>query len=303
MNFRHLDLNLLRVLVAIHRTGSVTAAGQVLSLSQPATSNALARLRSHFGDELFVRSPSGLQPTQLCEQIALPVQKQLLALESLLMGQQDFEPLSSNMHWRLSLSDLGEMLFLPQLVSHLRAQAPMASLSNISVVAAEVASALETREIDMAIGILQPKHRGIRTKLLFKERYMAIASKSWRPSNPGRSKLLTAAQLSKANFIVVAPTATSHGSVEKMLTKMKLQDRILIRSRHFGAIADLAQSTDLLSIVPEMYARELSQRMNLQMWHLSQAPTYEVHLVWHSSTDGDSAHQWMRDLIGGLFRR
>ena len=46
MNFRHLDLNLLRVLVAIHRTGSVTAAGQVLSLSQPATSNALALFAS-----------------------------------------------------------------------------------------------------------------------------------------------------------------------------------------------------------------------------------------------------------------
>ncbi len=62
MNFRHLDLNLLRVLVAVYRTGSVTAAGRQLALSQPATSNALARLRQFFGDELFVRSPRGLHP-------------------------------------------------------------------------------------------------------------------------------------------------------------------------------------------------------------------------------------------------
>ena len=40
MNFRQLDLNLLRVLCAIHRTGSVTEAGQQLALSQSATSNA-----------------------------------------------------------------------------------------------------------------------------------------------------------------------------------------------------------------------------------------------------------------------
>eukprot|EP01034_Spumella_vulgaris_P043474 gene43474-53997_t len=70
LNFRSLDLNLLRVLAAIHRTGSVTAAGKALALSQPATSNALARLRDYFADDLFVRSPAGLKPTRLCERIA-----------------------------------------------------------------------------------------------------------------------------------------------------------------------------------------------------------------------------------------
>ena len=70
MNFRQLDLNLLRVLAAIHRTGSVTAAGKALALSQPATSNALARLRDYFQDDLFVRSPGGLQATRLCERLA-----------------------------------------------------------------------------------------------------------------------------------------------------------------------------------------------------------------------------------------
>ena len=73
MNFRQLDLNLLRVLVAIHRTGSVTLAGKSLALSQPATSNALARLRDYFEDELFVRAPTGLKPTRLGEQLATDV--------------------------------------------------------------------------------------------------------------------------------------------------------------------------------------------------------------------------------------
>jgi DNA-binding transcriptional LysR family regulator len=92
MNFRQLDLNLLRVLVAIHRTRSVTAAGKALALSQPATSNALARLREFFADELFVRSPAGLQPTRLCEQLAPAMQAQLLAMESLVLNHQPFDP-------------------------------------------------------------------------------------------------------------------------------------------------------------------------------------------------------------------
>ena len=303
MNFRQLDLNLLRVLVAIHRSRSVTAAGKALALSQPATSNALARLREFFGDELFVRSPAGLQPTRLCEQLAPAMQSQLLAMESLVLNHQPFSAQSSHRHWRLSLSDLGEILFLPRLTAALRGESPQASLSNVSVDASQVAAALEARDIDMAIGILKPQHRGIRSQLLFRERYMAISSKDWSPTPRGSSQVLSHAQLTQVRFVVVSPTATFHGSVEKMLAGMKLQDRILVRPRHFGAIAELAQNTDLLCIVPEMYARELSQRVQLQMWAFEDAPVYEVHMLWHSSTEQDSDQQWMRGVIERLFTR
>ena len=83
---------MLRALAAIHRYGSVTNAAKALSLSQPATSNALARLRDFFQDELFVRVPSGLKPTRLCEQLAPAVLAQLLALETLVTGRDEFEP-------------------------------------------------------------------------------------------------------------------------------------------------------------------------------------------------------------------
>lgn len=303
MNFRQLDLNLLRVLAAIHRTGSVTMAGKALSLSQPATSNALARLRDFFEDELFVRAPSGLKPTRLCEKLAPAVLAQLLALETVVSGHDDFEPALSDMHWRLSLSDLGEIVFLPALASTLRSQAPSARLSNISVAAADVAAALEAREIDLAIGILQPRHRGIRTELLLREQYVAMAAPLWRPVSGRSGRILTMRQLAEAAFVVASPTATFHGSVEQMLVRMKLEDRIVLRARHFGALPDLALSTDLLSIVPEMYAHNLRQRYDFRVWGIPGAPTYDVHLVWHSSTNNDPAQQWMRALVHKLFKR
>lgn len=303
MNFRQLDLNLLRVLAAIHRTGSVTLAGKALSLSQPATSNALARLRDFFQDELFVRAPSGLKPTRLCEQLAPAVRAQLLALQTLVTGQEDFDPAHSDMHWQLSLSDLGEMLFLPALAGALRSQAPGARLSNSSVAAAEVAAALEAREIDLAIGILQPRQRGIRSELLFSEQYVAVAAPQWRPASGRSGRSLTPQQLAQASFVVAAPTATFHGSVEQMLVRMKLDHRIALRTRHFGALPDLALSTDLLSIVPQMYARNLRERYAFRVWAIPDAPVYEVRLVWHRSTDKDPAHQWMRALVHKLFQR
>ena len=303
MNFRQLDLNLLRVLAAVHRTGSVTLAGKTLSLSQPATSNALSRLRDFFADELFVRTPSGLKPTRMCEELAPAVVAQLLALETLVTGHEAFEPASSGMHWRLSLSDLGEMLFLPGLAAAMRSQAPASHLSNISVASNGVAAALEAREIDMAVGILQPRHRGIRTELLFREQYVAVAAQAWRPTCGDDTGSLSREQLAQASFVVASPTATFHASVEQMLISMKLEDRIVLRVRHFSALPDLATSTDLLSIVPEMYARNLMLRYDLRTWHIAEAPFYEVRLVWHSSTDRDPALQWMRALVKQLFYR
>ena len=305
MNFRQLDLNLLRVLSAIHRTGSVTAAGKALALSQPATSNALARLRDHFKDDLFVRSPSGLQPTRLCERLAPGVQAQLQTLEALVSVRDDFDPARSEMRWRLSLSDLGEMMFLPPLAAALRKQAPQAHVTNVSVAADDVPAALESRDIDFAIGILQPRHRGVRADLLFREHYVALTSSRWRPASGPAGRTLSARQLAEASLVVASPTATFHGSVEKMLVRMKLSERIVLRARHFGALPELALNTDLLTIVPQMYAANLGQRHDLRVWELPRAaaPSYEVRMVWHASTAQDPAHQWIRAQVHHLFGR
>ena len=263
----------------------------------------MARLRLFFDDELFVRSPAGLRPTRRCDQLAPAVLEHLHALEALVSGQENFDPATTDMHWKLSLSDLGEMLFLPPLAAALRRQAPRAHLSNVSVPAAGVAAALEAREIDCAVGILQPRHRGVRADPLFREQYVAITAPGWRPSAGRGSSSLSLAQLGDASLVVASPTATFHDSVEQWLVKMKLAQRIVLRARHFGALPELAQSTDLVAIVPDMYARRLGERYRLRIWPLPQAPFYDVHLVWHASTAHDAAHQWMRAMVHGLFGR
>jgi DNA-binding transcriptional LysR family regulator len=300
MNFRQLDLNLLRVLAAIHRTGSVTAAAKTLSLSQSATSNALARLRQFFGDDLFVRSPAGLQRTRLCEQVAPAVAAHLLSLEAVVTGVEEFEPQRSDATWRLSLSDLGEMLFLPRLTAALRQRAPRTRVSNISVAAPAVATALETREIDCAVGILLPRHRGVHAELLFREQYVAITCRGWKPPSGRKGASLTKVQLAGASLAVAAPTATFHSSVEEMLVGLKLADRIVLRARHFSALPELVTTSDLLAIVPAMYAASLP---DVQTWKLPFAPFYDVRLVWHASTARDPAQQWLRGLLHELFGR
>ena len=168
MNFRQLDLNLLRVLCAIHRTGSVTEAGQQLALSQSATSNALARLRHCFGDALFVRSPSGCtrRGWRSASRRWWPI---TCCSSRPRCAKASFEPASGCVHWRLSLSDLGEMMFLPALARELRRSSPGSRLSNRAVDAARVSlPRWRAREIDLAIGMLQADHQGVLGELLFR---------------------------------------------------------------------------------------------------------------------------------------
>jgi len=134
--FDRLDLDLLRVLVAIDRCRSVTDAGRMLSLSQPAASNALARLREAFDDPLYVRVAGGLTPTPLAERIAPAAARQLEALEQVLTEPAVFDPARSNAEWRLSLSDLGEIVFLSRIAAAVLEHGPNTRLTNAAVPAA-----------------------------------------------------------------------------------------------------------------------------------------------------------------------
>jgi DNA-binding transcriptional LysR family regulator len=304
MNFRQLDLNLLRVLCAVHRSGSVTEAGRQLALSQPAASNALARLRRSFDDALFVRSPTGLHPTRLAQRIVPVVAAHLRDLEAALANGESFDPATGCVHWQLSLSDLGEMMFLPPLARVLLSESPGSQLSNVSVAAAQVSAALEARDIDLAIGILLPEHGGIASESLFHEHFVAITGRQWRPAVGRVGKGLSTQQLARASLAVAAPTATFHGSVEKMLTRLKLTDRAVVRVRHYGALPELVTSTDLMAIVPQMYADALAPRFDIRVWELpGHGPHYNVRMMWHQSATNDGAHTWLRERVRQIFSR
>ncbi len=329
-NFRQLDLNLLRVLCAVQRTGSVTEAGRQLAMSQPAVSNALARLRRSLGDALFVRSPAGLHPTRLAQRVVPEVAAHLRDLEVLLCRGERFEPATADVHWRLSLSDLGEMMFLPPLAAALRTESPLSRVSNVAVDAARVSAALEARDIDLAIGILLPEHVGIASESLFHEHFVAITGSRWRPAvgragkgssaASGRPKeglspsggsarsakgaTLSPQQLALASLAVAAPTATFHGSVESMLARLKLSDRAVVRARHYGALPELVTCTDLMAIVPQMFAGSLASRYDVRVWELpGHGPHYNVRMVWHESASNDAAHVWLREWVRRLFAR
>lgn len=299
LRFDRLDLNLLRVLLEIDRARSVTDAGRRLALSQPATSNALARLREAFGDPLFVRGAGGLTPTALAERIVPAAARHLEALEAALTGAEVFDPSESVVEWRLSLSDLGEAVFLPRIVEAVLREAPHTRFVNVGVPAERVADALARREVGLAIGMMDPGQAGVRSKLLFSEHYVVLGSQDAPPA------WRTRRGFGDARLVLASPAATYHRGVADALERHGLADRVAVRARHYASVPDLVVEGRLAAIVPSMFARMACQRSRrLAMWPLPlKMPPYEVRMVWHAASDADAAQGWLRERVLKLFGR
>ncbi len=124
MDDEKFDLNLMRVLDALMEDGNLTRAGYRLGLSQPAMSHALARLRKLTGDTLFVRVPTGMEPSEMALRMAPAVREGLRLLEGALEGDVAFDPLTCERTFQVLMSDIGELVYLPRLIRRLQELAP-----------------------------------------------------------------------------------------------------------------------------------------------------------------------------------
>ena len=124
MNLSKVDLNLFVVFDAIYTEGNLTRAGQIIGITQPAVSNALARLRESFNDPLFVRTAQGMVPTPMAQNIISPVRSALALLRVSVQESRTFNPLQANKTFRISMTDLSEAVILPPLFQRLRRHAP-----------------------------------------------------------------------------------------------------------------------------------------------------------------------------------
>jgi DNA-binding transcriptional LysR family regulator len=146
------DLNLLPVLDALWRHRHLGRAAQELGLSQPALSHALKRLREQLGDALFVKTPSGMEPSARAVELAPVVQSLLSTVHERVLVRQEFDAYASSRTFTLAMSDLGEMSFLPTLMAHLTTLAPAVDIVTVSMPPRELTGALQRSSVDLAIG-------------------------------------------------------------------------------------------------------------------------------------------------------
>jgi len=298
MNMTDLDLNLLRVFDAIATEGSVTVAGERIGLSQPAMSNALARLRQLFDDPLFVRTPRGMRPTPFAQQLSQPVREALRLIQGALQQHAGFEPRSSNNTFRFYMSDIGEMVFLPGLLERVKRDAPGVKIEVVRIPIKDIHAALEAGEIDLAIGFLPGLTTGMRQQPLFREHYVCML----RADHPVIGAKISLKQFREAAHVLVSYAGTGHQVIEETFVAEGLTARIAARVPHFLVVPMILARTDLIVTVPSRVAAVFARLGNFKVLKLPLSmPSFEVRLHWHQRFHQDPANRWLREVMTDLY--
>lgn len=297
MNVQDLDLNLLRVFDAVLREKGVTAAAARLELTQPAVSNALARLRAVLGDALFVRTPSGMEPTPFARGVAEPVRQALALLDSALAHGPGFEPATATRSFRFYMSDLGQVEFLPPLVERVQRLAPGVRLEAVSFDLEHIADALGSGALDLAIGFLPALGPPVERKALFRDPYVCLM----RADHPVGGSF-TRKKFVEAAHVLVTYRGGGHRVIEEALERAGVARRIALRVPHFTVVPMVLERTDLILTLPARVGRVYEQRGRLKQLPvpIPIAPA-EVAVHWHERFDTDPGNRWLREQVVELF--
>ena len=156
MKISSFDLNLFVILNAIYTEGSLTKAAHVVGITQPAVSNALSRLREKFNDELFIRTGSGMVPTQKTENMIKDIQGALALMQQSVNEPDTFDSTQSNRTFKLSLGDISEGRVLPFLMQEIYKNAPKISVGSYGYNRKEQVHALSTNNLDFVVDPIIP---------------------------------------------------------------------------------------------------------------------------------------------------
>lgn len=297
LNLRDIDLNLLVVFQQLYKERRVAAVAETLGLTQPAVSNALARLRKMLGDELFLRTGRGMEPTPYASYLAEPIANALASIRDTLERQLEFDPAASVRTFTLAMTDLGEVHFLPRLMGRLAELGPGVTISTVRNTSVNLGDELESGRVDIAIGLLPQLKAGFFQRLLFRQRYVCI----FRKGHPLDRGSMSLDDFEGAQHVVVVAGGTGHAMVDETIARRGIRRNVRLSVPHFIALGHILSTTDLIATVPERYLRESMAPFNLTYLPLPvPVPEFDVNLFWHARFHKEPGNQWLRNVIAEL---
>lgn len=298
MELRELDLNLLLVFREIFRARQISAAARHLRLTQSAVSNALARLRLSTGDELFVRTGEGMQPTPFAQGMAEPVNAALAQLEQALRPPPAFAPSASRRRFTLAMSDAGEMHFMPRLIALCAALAPQVEIATVRLGAVHLRSELEEGRVDLALGAFDDAPEAWFQRRLFQQPVVTL----FRRGHPLGAGSMTCARLAATRQLVVSAMERPYDAINQALAAAGVDPRHAVSVPSFATVPYILSGTDMVATVPQKLAERVAEP-----FQLAQAPSplgmaaLQTNMFWHRRYHQDPGLCWLRELIAEHF--
>ena len=288
-----LDLNLLVVFDAILKDRNITAAGRRIGLSQPAMSNALARLRKTFNDPLFVRTGGGMQPTPYAEMLGPPIQRACELVANSLNIDTTFEPLSATCTFNFYVTDIGAAVFLPKLLRTMVQRAPNAKVNVLRIPEYGEQAAMASGDVDLAIGFFPDLRAGFYQQRLYVDNFVCLM----RADHPHAHSPVGMEEFMDMRHAIITTPGTGHAAVvQRAFARHRLPVALTIP--HFTAVPIIVSQSDYVVTVPRRLALAFSDFPGIKMIEPPiKIPSFEIKQHWHERYHHDPANRWIRSLI------
>jgi DNA-binding transcriptional LysR family regulator len=296
-NLRNIDLNLLVIFQHLLEDANLSSVARRLGLSQPAVSNALRRLRTTFGDELFVRTPQGMLPTPHAQHMAGPVGEALAMLAGMMEARPSFDAGTSERRFRVAMTDVGEIHFMPALMERCARQAPAVRIESVRLQGADLQRELDGGRVDLALGAFHGLGNGIMQRMLFRQGYATLFRRGHSGAHEGMGL-----KAFRAQRHLMVSHAAPYGQVNQSLEKAGVLLSAHFSVPHFAAVPYIVSTTDLLATVPRKLADSAAPRFGLQtLTPPVRVPALQSNLYWHRRFQRDGGNQWLRALVISSF--
>ncbi len=295
MDMRGVDLNLLVAFDALMAERNVTRAGARIGRTQPAMSAALARLRALFRDELFIRSPTGLQPTPRALDLGVPLSKALAQIQRTLDFTQTFDPAISKASFTLALSEHPAFLLLPRLVERLSTEAPGVVLQIRGFTDRRQAEELlEGGVAHAAVGVPASWGANVVSQRLFEERFVSIV----RRGHPLSTKKLTLKRFLMYPHLLISPEGDRHGLVDARLAELGLTRRLGLSLPQMYAAPGIVAASNLVATLMRGVVAHAAAALRICILEPPlEIPSVKFVLAWHRRNDAHPAQRWLRGVI------
>jgi DNA-binding transcriptional LysR family regulator len=293
MHWGTIDLNLLIVFDLLMQERNLTRAGRRIGLSQPATSHALARLRQILHDELFIRTPEGMEPTSRSEQMAVPVRDALRML-SLTLEPESFDPATSARGFTLAVNNYAARALVPALARNVSEVAPRVSLDVRPLGLLDVLGQLDAGGIDVALGTLVDGGERFKCVRIMDDDYVAVLDGAHPAAERSALSVETVAEIP---HIVITSSGDDTSFIDEALEQRGLTRKIATRVPFLSVVLMLVGS-DRLAVVPRRVANDLERICPLPVRELPFAsPRIALSMIWHRRLDNHDAQRWLRDMV------
>ncbi|MBR0681838.1 LysR family transcriptional regulator [Roseomonas eburnea] len=296
-DIRKLDLDLLRLFLALMEERHVTRAAGRLFLSQPAASQRLARLRTFFGDQLLVSVGKTLQPTPLAETLYASVLPALRALERAVAIDTPFDAANDERVFRLGASDMAALILLPRLLARMRTEAPHCRLVLREGDHRRLPALLAQNEVSTVIGFLGDN-------LPATARQRSLGSLRWvTVRDAGSPAVASLAEFCARPHAMVTAAGDLHGIVDEALEAVGQRRTVVLGVADFAMLAPAVTGTDLIAAVPAPFAALMAEGGGIAIDELPIALSVAPHgMAWNASVDRDPAERWFRAALAASYQ-